>query len=405
MSDFSSRQVIEALRSGVPSRAVGAFFSEARPGMMRRLNSRLDELKEKGTSGGMIFTGRYGEGKTHLLNTVFSMAEERGMAVSWAALGKETPMNRPDLLYRKLMAATYLPSAKQPGFRAKLEELLIPGGGAAAELLAYAARELESDKLYYLLKGLMDCPEDDDRETLLADLEGDFTTDGTVKKIFRRATGTPAKFSQSFSKRKHIMDYYRFMSRLFQSFGCSGWVLLFDEAELVGRFAKKARARSYCEIQRFLRPEEGLERTFALFAFSSSYGEDVIDRKHEFENVEAIYESEAEEWKAATDCLNSILNAPELSPLTTEEIRQILLSIRDFHARAYDWTPAVSEEKLLAATESGGYLLRTKIRAAIEFLDQLYQYGDAGETHVTALDRERLEEEDAVPELGALDEL
>ncbi len=33
MSDFSSQQIVEALRSGVPSRTVGAYFSEARPAM------------------------------------------------------------------------------------------------------------------------------------------------------------------------------------------------------------------------------------------------------------------------------------------------------------------------------------------------------------------------------------
>ena len=31
MSDFNARHVIEALRSGVPSRAVGEYSSEARP--------------------------------------------------------------------------------------------------------------------------------------------------------------------------------------------------------------------------------------------------------------------------------------------------------------------------------------------------------------------------------------
>ena len=84
--------------------------------------------------------------------------------------------------------------------------------------------------------------------------------------------------------------------------------------------------------------------------------------------------------------------------LTKEEIREILMSIQEFHGKAYDWNPELSSETLLQATESGGYLLRTKIRAAIEFLDQLYQYGEAGETRITELGKECLDEED-VPEL------
>ena len=74
MSDFYSKHMIEALRSGVPSREVGACFTEARPAMMRRISDRLEAVRESGRSDGMIFTGRYGEGKTHLLKTFFSMA-------------------------------------------------------------------------------------------------------------------------------------------------------------------------------------------------------------------------------------------------------------------------------------------------------------------------------------------
>ena len=38
--DMEARHVIEALRSGVPSRAVGAYFSSARPRIMRTESDR-----------------------------------------------------------------------------------------------------------------------------------------------------------------------------------------------------------------------------------------------------------------------------------------------------------------------------------------------------------------------------
>ena len=77
------------------------------------------------------------------------------------------------------------------------------------------------------------------------------------------------------------------------------------------------------------------------------------------------------------------------------------MNIQDFHGRAYDWCPDISTETLYRATESGGYLLRTKIRAAIEFFDQLYQYGEAGETKITELGKESFDEDEA-PELPEL---
>ena len=170
----------------------------------------------------------------------------------------------------------------------------------------------------------------------------------------------------------------------------------------MGRLGKKARAKGYREMQAFLRPDPRLEGVFSVFAFSASYTEDVIEKKQEAENAAAIFAEDPADLKAVNATLNGILNAPELMPLTKDEIMQVLLGIQDFHGRAYGWQPQVSPEAIYAATESGGYLLRTKIRAAIEFFDQLYQYGEAGKTKITQLGKETFEEDDT-PELPDLD--
>ena len=163
MFDFNARHVIEALRSGIPSRAVGEYFSEARPGMMNRIRTRLENVRNEGKSQGMVFQGRYGEGKTHLLNTAFNMASADNMVVSFVSLGKETPIDKPWLLYRRLMANTYLPGARQPGFRTSLEEKLTQGSSLASEMSAYAATELETNKLCYLLQAMVKTQEEEER--------------------------------------------------------------------------------------------------------------------------------------------------------------------------------------------------------------------------------------------------
>lgn len=130
--------------------------------------------------------------------------------------------------------------------------------------------------------------------------------------------------------------------------------------------------------------------TFSIFALSASYVEDVIEGKHEYENLEEVYLEEPEPAKTVLDLLT---RAPQLLPLTREEINEVLCKIQDFHGKAYGWTPSLSAESLAASTQSGGYLLRTKIRAAIEFLDQLYQYGKAGNTTINELGEETFEED------------
>lgn len=403
MSDFYSKHMIEALRSGVPSREVGACFTEARPAMMRRISDRLEAVRESGRSDGMIFTGRYGEGKTHLLNTFFSMATNSGMVVSLIPLGKETPLDKPWLLYQKILANTFLPGAKQPGF-SRLLEGMTKNDALSGELLAYTARELETDKLYYLLKAYLNTQDEEERFTFLSDFEGDFAGNPLIKKSYRRLLGTPAKFRENFSKTKHYMDYFHFMSHLFRQKKYAGWLILFDEAELLGRLPKKARMKCYREMQRFLDPGPQLEGVFSLFAMSSSYAEDVIDKKHEFDNAEECFAEDQKSKEDALASLNAILKAPELAPLNREEISGILLRIQEFHGKAYGWTPQISAETLYRTSEAGGYLLRTKIRTAIELLDQLYQYGEAGGIRITELGKESFEEE-AVPELEGLEEL
>ena len=318
------------------------------------------------------------------------------MVVSYVSLGKETPMNMPHLLYARLIANTYLPGTEQPGFRRKLEEMA-PGSGAAGELLAYAATGLETNKIYHVLRAMWETQDEEEREQFLADLEGDFVSVAQVKRVFRRVTGRPAQFNQNFTKTKHCGDYFAFMSALFRKIGYAGWVILFDEAELIGRLGKKARAKSYAAMQRFLRPPAELEAVFSLFAFSTSFTDEVIDKKHEFENAEAVFAEDPAALKAAKATLNDVIASPELALLSKQEILRVLESIQAFHGMAYDWKPQIEPETLYNSTEGAGYLLRTRIRAAIELLDQLYQYGEAGKIRITELGKESLEEDDTPP--------
>lgn len=397
MFDFEARHVIEALRSGIPSRAVGQYFSEARPGIMKEISGHLDETCETGKSKGMIIAGKYGEGKTHLLNTVFSMAHSNNMVVSYLSLSKETPFDKLYLVYQKLVNNTFLPKRVQPGFTQILEKMT-PGSPAANELLLYAAKHLETDKLYYLLRAYLNTEDLDEKFMLQADLEGDFIANVLLKQIYRRIYNERVKYNVNFSKTKHCGDYFSFLSRLFRLMGYNGWVILIDETELIGRLSKKARLNAYRNVAQFLLPDERLEGIYTLFALGASYTEDVIETKHDYENLEEIYPEQQEPIRTV---LNLITRAQQLAPLTDSEIREVLKKIQVFHGRAYDWNPNISMGTILAATQSGGYLLRTKLRAAIELLDQLYQYGEAGNTRINELGQETFEED--VPSLEEFD--
>lgn len=397
MFDMEARHVIEALRSGIPSRAVGQYFSEARPRIMKEISGEMDRICETGKSSGKIIAGKYGEGKTHLLNTVFNLAHSNNMVVSYLSLSKEAPFDKLYLLYQKLVSNTYLPRHVQPGFVKEFEKMT-PNSPLAGEMQLYGAKELETDKLYYVLRSYLNTEDQDEKFLLQADLEGDFITNASLRQIYRRIFQQRVKYNVNFSKTKHSMDYFDFLSHLFVKLGYNGWVILFDETELIGRLGKKTRLKAYKNMAEFLFPNERLESTYTMFALGASYAEDVIESKHEFDTLAEVYPEDMEPMKSV---LEAIINAEQLKPLTKEEIDEILEKLQAFHGRAYGWEPEISLEEMAKATQSGGYLLRTKIRAAIEYLDQMYQYGQGQEAVIGEVDRESFQEmsDQEIPEL------
>ena len=395
MFDFEARRVIEALRAGIPSRAVSQYFFSARQDMLSALSRKLNEIHENGISGGMVVTGKYGEGKTHLLNTVFNMAQSANMVVSFVSLSKETPLDKLHLVYPKVLQNTYLPNRLQPGFFDALANIT-PNSAVAEEMTAYTATRLKSDKLFYLFRSYLRTDDPDEKHMLLADLEGDFINNAALKRIYKRIFSDKCIFKNTFAKTKHMEDYFAMVSHLFRQLGCNGWVLLFDETELTGKLGKKARLRAYRNMASFLYPDENVQSVFSMFAVTDSYAPEVIEGKNEYDNL-ASAGLEPNDAEAAEKSLDAIETAVHLKPLTKDEISLIIENLIDFYKRAYNWRPKINVPELCAGTDNKGYLLRTRIRAVVECLDQLYQYNQVGDIRIDELGQMHYEED--LPEL------
>jgi len=396
--DFEARKIVEALRSGVSSRAAGQYFSSARQELLSQISTKLNNVCETQMSDGMIITGKYGEGKTHLLNTIFNMAHSNNMVVSFISLSKETPFNKLELVYQKLLNNTYLPKRLQPGFTDTLINIT-PNSPIAADMLAYTAKHLEIDKLYYLLRSFLKTDDMDEKFLLQSDIEGDFINNTTLKQIYKRIFSEKVVYNTTFSKTKHMRNYFSMISRLFLCMGYNGWVILFDEGELIGKIGKKTRLKAYNNMSGFLFPKDERQAIFSLFAFTASYIEDVIEAKHEFENLKNAM-LEKNDYDQIEKTLHSIMTAKQLQPLNKDEIISVMEKLLDFYKRAYDWYPEIDMREILTRTDNRGYLLRTRIRAAIECLDQLYQYNEVSDIKINQLGQVSYEED--IPSLEDL---
>ncbi|MGD1821628.1 MAG: BREX system ATP-binding domain-containing protein [Pleomorphochaeta sp.] len=376
--DFESRHIIEALRSGIPSRTVGKCFNDSRTDLLEKIEKELIEVSETNNSNSRIISGKYGEGKTHMLNTVFDIANANNMVVSMISLSKETPFNKLFLLYQKLVNNTYLPNREQPGFIQELDKLTL-NSKITSDLLLYCLSELKRDKLFYVLKSFVSTDSLEEKYLLQSDLEGDVIPNTKVKQIYKRIFNERIKFKENFYKTRHFEDYFYFLSKLFKELGYNGWLIMFDETELVGRLGKKTRLYSYRQMEKFLFPDSNLESTYTLFAITSSYSADVIDSKKDYEAIDKYFPENIEPFVRV---LETIESAEQLKPLNSDEISDILKKIIYYHGKAYNWEPDVDVSEILNKSNNSGYLLRSKIRIAIEYLDNLYIYRDLGNVSI-----------------------
>jgi hypothetical protein len=185
---------------------------------------------------------------------------------------------------------------------------------------------------------------------------------------------------------------------VFECLGYHGWVILFDEAELTGRLGIKSRMKAYGNMDQFVDPSSRFRSVYTMMAFTSSYTEDVIEKKHDYEYLDV---NEPANKANIKHVLDQIIAAPQLAELTRSEIKDILLNIIDLHKAAYNWDPGIASDEVICTALNAGYLLRTKIRTAIELLDQLYQYGEAGSITIGDMMSGSYEE---IPSLDELNE-
>ena len=100
----AARRAVEALRSGVPSRAAVAALGAAQTDIEDRFATLLDQVRSGKLAvprpGGLIVGGGFGAGKSHLLEHLPHLALQSDFVVSRVVISKETPLHDPVKVFR-----------------------------------------------------------------------------------------------------------------------------------------------------------------------------------------------------------------------------------------------------------------------------------------------------------------
>jgi len=384
----------EHLRSGVPLPPADTPLTYGRAAFFTRAADLLDTVAARG-SRALALQANYGDGKTHALRAIWHLAAQRNFVVSSVALTRETPLDRLDRVYPKLIADTYLPGAGQPGIERLLD---VPSGGEeAARLLRFAEDHLHP-KLYAVLQNLLQGTSTEAADALLRDLARIDMGVAELKRIHRGNFGRALKLSR-FSAQRDARDYFRLVDFLVGLRGYAGWVLLFDEAELIGRLGRGGRARALGNVGRLAGDGLGGGHVLSVFAVASNFYSDVLMRRHDAEEAPRWLEArgDTEDAEACRLGIAALQEAVLLEPLTPANWRQVMQAVLDAHETAYGWsagrTAADLWQEVQRLAPETDTKLRTRLRLAIQWLDLLLQHGRPPQVRLFGLQEVGLEEQ------------
>lgn len=365
-----------------------------RQGFMARAETWLEEVAAGG-SRTLALQANYGDGKTHALRSIWQLAARREMVVSSVALTRETPLHRLDRVYPKVIADTYLPGAGQPGIEALLQGLS-PGGPEAGRILRFAEDNLHP-KIHAVLLNLLEGNSAEAVEPLLGDMARADLPVAELRRIHRTNFGRPLRIDR-FSPQRDARDYFRLVDFLITAAGYGGWIILFDEAELVGRLGRGGRARAYAHVGRLAHDGLGCGHLGAVFAVASNFYTTVLQRRRDAEGAPEWLEARGEAETAAF-CrlgLSALQEAEWLEPLGPDDWLQVMGAVLRAHEAAYGWsagcTPETLWHEVRQLAPETDTKVRTRLRVAIQWLDLVLQHGRPPQVRLATLGEVPLDE-------------
>jgi hypothetical protein len=378
------RVALEALRAGVPNRAAIRMLGSSEGPLCQRFLEKLrqcrDGLKIESTVPGELVDGGFGAGKSHLLGYLAEQALKEKFIVSIVPISKETPFFDPQKVYAAAIRNAVVPERNDDVMTAALYRL--DGRSSAfAELEEWASSEASGlsplfAALLYLVPRQVTTTED--LATIARFLGGAKLGVAKVKQ-WLRAAGAARLFSIGPVRAGDLaMQRLRFAPRLFAAAGYSGWCILIDELELIGRYSTLQRARSYAELCRWLNLDDAVSVSglVSVAAITDDFADQVLHRRLDQERVPAFLRDKGLEQHlrlAEIGMAHIEQNSTHLSPPDDERLHRSLDTVRRLYGESHGW-PAYGGE---IGERTVGRTMRGYIKAWITQWDIERLFGES----------------------------
>jgi hypothetical protein len=347
-----ARRAIEALRAGVPNRDAVRLLSTQQPQVEARFRRQLGVLAEEATAGrptpGLLVAGDFGAGKSHLLEHLEHIALEERLVCSRVVISKETPLYEPRRVFRAAVETLMVPG-KRGSALAEIASSLDPDSPEYAALTHWVSRpDVGLTSRFAATLFLYHQVKDPEIRDHVVSFWGGDPLNVSQMRSWLRDLGERATYRlESVPIRELAFQRLLFLARLILAAGYGGWVVLFDEVELIGRYSFKQRARSYAELARWAAKlkSTGIPAVAATFAITTDFDAAVLQDRNDLEVIPGKLRASGAEadLKLASQAEQGMrmiarepvrLRGPDRAMLerTREEVRAL-------HARAFAWDP------------------------------------------------------------------
>jgi hypothetical protein len=346
------RRALEALRAGVPNRDAVTVLGSMQQGVEDRFSQLLASVSAgpgQLVPGGMLIGGGFGTGKSHVLEHLAHVALSEGFVVSKVVVSKETPLHDPVKVYRAAIEHAKVPG--RPG--SAIDEVaagLQTDSPRYEDLYRWAHQDgVPVDSRFAATLFFHEYARGDEEfaDRIVRFWAGDPLPVADLRRRLREAGAAATYRLGSVKERDLSRQRFRFVSRLMQAAGYAGWVVLLDEAELIGRYSSLQRAKSYAEIARWVRgdredpaaPLRAVLTTVDDFEAQVLVGKSDIDLIPKRLRAKGTVEDELLAGQAEVGMRIIEREQIQLQPPGQDELDRTYAQLQQIHSEAYGWSP------------------------------------------------------------------
>ena len=385
------RRALEALRNGVPNREAVRILGCNQPWVEKRFDgmlnydTRADDSPD--SSLGILVSGDFGSGKSHLLAHLEHQALSQNFVCSKVTISKETPLYDLGKVFKSAVDNGQTPG-RNGQMMQELMQVMRPDSQAYVNFYQWANDAASLNLIHPIFPASL----------LVHERSGDMELNDEIESFWGgerirvsrvkaglRDIGQGRTFSFRAPRAADLPPQrLRFAIELIKAAGYDGWVVLIDEIELTGSYSILQRGRSYAEIARWMghSASQNYPGLVVVGTVTDDFASAIIspdgdkkDRDYVGPRLEANnrYRHIAGLAETGMDLLER--ECESLRSPSEDDVNDTVEKLRQMYSDAYGWNaPALD-----VSAGGAGFMgrMRYKVRASINAWDLLRLFPDS----------------------------